>query len=127
MTKSKEPGAGSELNLKQVLTDAEAKRVQLEEKYKSKIKMAVLSLGKNDNPCVVYFRTANTFTKMQCMDMAMQSPMKASATLFDATVLKEASDARVFERDNDNDAYYLGAIDYCLEQIAVARDVLKKK
>jgi hypothetical protein len=111
----------------QVFTDAEAKRKQLEEKFKGKIRMAILATGLETEPCVVYFRAATTYTKMQCMDVAMQSPMKASAMLFDATVIKESSDARVFDRDNDNDTYYLGAIDYCLEMIVVARDVLKKK
>jgi hypothetical protein len=123
MTKSTEKKANHE----QLISDAETKRKGLEEKFKSKVRMAVLATGLETEPCVVYFRAATTFTKMQCMDMAMQSPMKASAMLFDATVIRESSDARVFERDNDNDAYYLGAIDYCLELIVLARDVLKKK
>lgn len=122
MTKTSDKKAATQL-----YTDAEAKRKELEEKYKSHIKMAVLSAGNDETPCVVYFRTATTFTKMQCMDLSMQSPMKASAMLFDATVMRDVSDARVFERDNDNDLYYLGALDYCLEAIVVARDVLKKK
>ncbi len=113
-------------NSEQLRADAEAKRLELEARYKGKVNAAILSMGKEDKPCVVYFSAATTFTKMQCMDLSYQSPSKASAMLFDATVIKEASDARVFDRDNDNDAYYLGAIDYCLGLIMVARDLLKK-
>ena len=97
-------------NFEQVYTNAETKKKQLEEKYKGKIKVAIFKASANDEPCVVYFRSANTFTKMQCMDMTYQSPMKASRTLFDATVIKEESDPRVFMQDNDDDFYYLGAV-----------------
>jgi len=123
MTKSTEKAK----HLEQVYADAETDRLKLEDKLKCKVKVAILSSGADDEPCVVFFRTATTFTKMQCIDMAMQSPMKASATMFDATVIREASDARVFQMDNDNDAYYLGAIQYCGGLIKVARDSLKKK
>ena len=61
------------------------------------------------------------------MDLAYQSYSKASATLFDATVIREASDARVFQYNDDNYAYYLGALEYCLNSIIVARNALKKK
>jgi hypothetical protein len=114
-------------HLEQVYADAETDRKKLEEKYKGKVKVAVLTLNSEDEPCVVFFRTATTFTKMQCMDLAYQSYSKASATLFDATVIREASDTRVFQQNDDNDAYYLGALEFCLNTIIVARDTLKKK
>jgi hypothetical protein len=112
--------------LEQLYADAETKRAQLAEKYKTKVKVAVFRTGAEDEPCVVYFKSATTFTKMQCMDMAVQSPMKASRILFDATVIKEESDPRVFQQDNDEDFYYLGAIQYCGEQVAYAVNLLKK-
>ncbi len=103
-----------------------AKRKELEAKYKCKVNMAVLAGEKGEECCIVYFKAATTFTKMQCMDLAIQSPMKASVTMFDATVIKEESDTRVFMQDNDNDTYYLGAVQYCGELIRVARYLLKK-
>ncbi len=123
MTKSTEKAN----HLEQVYADAETDRLKLEEKLKVKVKVAILTADANEEPCVVFFRTATTFTKMQCIDLAMQSPMKASATMFDATVIREASDPRVFQMDNDNDAYYLGAIQFCGGLIKVARNSLKKK
>jgi hypothetical protein len=128
MTKTKEnkPGDSNELKMKQVKADAETQRNLLGEKYKTKVKVAIFRASAEDEPCVVYFEPASTFTKMQCMDMAMQSPMKASRTLFEATVIKEESDPRVFQQDNDDDFYYLGAIQYCGDLIRYAVDILKK-
>jgi hypothetical protein len=114
-------------NIDQVYADAEAKRAQLEERLKSKVKVAILTAGADEEPCVVYFRAATTFTKMQCIDLTLQSYMKASATMFEATVIRESSDPRVFQQDNDNDAYYLGAIQYCGGLIRIAKNLLKKK
>jgi len=109
-----------------VYSDVEEKRIQLEEKYKCKVKAAIFKASQDDEPCVVYFRPATTFTKMQCMDMAAQSAMKASRILFEATVIREASDQRAFQQDNDNDFYYLGAIKFCGEMVTYARNTLKK-
>ena len=111
----------------QVYAEAETKRQQLEERFKGKVKVAILTAGVEEEPCVVYFRAATTFTKMQCIDLTLQSYMKASATMFEATVIREASDPRVFEQDNDNDAYYLGALQYCGGLIRIAKNLLKKK
>lgn len=111
----------------QVYAEAELKRKELEAKHKCKVKAAIFRASVEDEPCVVYFKAATTFTKMQCMDLAIQSPMKASAAMFDATVIKEESDARVFQRDNDEDTYYLSAIHYCGELVVIARNTLKKK
>jgi hypothetical protein len=113
-------------NFDRVHEEAESKRIQLEEKYKCKVKMAILAMPGSEEPCVVYFKAATTYTKMQSMDLAYQSFSKASATLFEATVIREDSDARVFVQNDDNDMYYLGALDFCLNAITVARDVLKK-
>ena len=118
--------ASDNANIEKIYTEAEAKRKELEEKYKGKVKMAILSTAGGQEPCIVYFRTATTFTKMQCMDLAYQSYSKASSTLFEATVIREASDVRVFQQNNDEDAYYLGALEYCLNSIIVARNALKK-
>lgn len=117
----------SKKDFQKVHEEAEAKRKQLEERLKCKVKMSILTMPGDEEPCVVYFKTATTYTKMQCMDLAFQSYSKASATLFEATVIREASDARVFQQNDDNDIYYLGALDVCLNSIMVARDVLKKK
>jgi hypothetical protein len=122
MTKTSE----KKKDLEQLYSDAETKRKELEEKLKGKVKMTILTTASDEKPCVVYFRTATTFTKMQCMDLAYQSDSKASATMFEATVIREASDARVFQQNNDEDAYYLGALEYCLNSIIVARNALKK-
>lgn len=119
--------ANKKKQMEQVFTDAEAKRAELEQKYKSKVNMAVLAVSADEEPCIAYFRSATTFTKMQCIDLSMQSPMKASATMFEATVIREATDPRVFRQDNDNDAYYLGALQYCGEVIEIAHAYLKKK
>lgn len=111
----------------QVYANVEAQRKQLEEKYKTKVRAAIFKASAEDAPCVAYFKSASTFTKMQCMDMAAQSPIKASRTLFDSTVIREESDPRVFLQDNDDDFYYLGAVKFCGELVTYARNTLKKK
>jgi hypothetical protein len=114
-------------SMNQAYTDAEAKRAQLEAKYKCKVKMAFLAAPIDEKPCVAYFKTATTFTKTQCIDMAEQSRSKAAERYFEATVLKEESDPRVFIRDNDDDVFYLGALDWCKRQINGASALVKKK
>lgn len=111
----------------QIYSDAEAKRLQLEEKYKGKIKMAVLAAGLDTEPCVAYFRTATTFTKMQCIDLSYQSPSRSAATYFDATIIREESDPRVFLKDNDEDVFYIGALEWCKKQVMGASSYVKKK
>lgn len=113
--------------MEQKYNDAEAKRAQLEEKYKGKVKMAFLATSIDEEPCVVYFRTATTFTKTQCIDLAEQSRSRAAERYFEATVIKEESDPRVFMRDNDDDVFYLGALDWCKKQILGASILIKKK
>lgn len=123
MTKKTEP----KKDFTHAYDEAEAKRKQLEEKYKCKVKMAFLATSLDEEPCVVYFRTATTFTKTQCIDLAEQSRSKAAERYFDATVIKEESDVRVFLRDNDDDVFYIGALDWCKQQITGASILVKKK
>lgn len=79
-----------------------------------------------DNGIYVFFKQANSYTKMQCIDLLFQSPMKAGKLLFEATVIREESDPQVFKQDNDDDEYYLGAIMFCVGKIRAAGAYQKK-
>lgn len=116
------------IDYKSAYEQAEKHRLSLEEKLKLKIKMAFLCVRDNSvEPCICYFRPATTFTKMQCRDLSMISQSKADKALFEATIIKEESDKRVFDQDNDNDDFFFAALDWCTMQNQKASAYVKKK
>lgn len=107
---------------------AEKKRIELEAKLKCKVKMAFLvNPSEGSEPCVCYFRVATTATKMKCRDLAVTSPSKADSVLFEATIIREESDKRVFKQDDDEDDFYFAALEWCSTQNGKAAAMVKKK
>ena len=116
------------IDFKAAYEKAETHRIELEKKLNTKVKMAFLCVADNTvEPCVCYFRPATTMTKMACRDLGYSSPSKAAARLFDATIIKEESDKRAFQQDNDNDQFYLAALDWCTLENVKAEAYVKKK
>lgn len=116
------------IDFAKVYDDAEKKRIELEAKLKIKVKKLVLAAKPlSDEPCICFFRPATTYTKMQCRDLMYSSPSKAAALLFDCTLIKEESDKRVLIQDNDEDYFYMGALEWCSEQNLIATSFIKKK
>lgn len=114
-------------DIKKILADAELKRVELETKH-GKVDMCILSA--DNDICIGYFKKATTATKMACIDMWGQSITKSSQLYFKATFLKEESDPRMsidITKVNEDDYYYLKALDWCQNQIKYASQVVKKK
>lgn len=119
-----------------LITDAQKKCAELSEKYKCKINFVVVGDDKRGedgtiradvNPAAAFFKPATTFTKMQCIDILMQSPAKAGTVYFESTILKDESDPRMLKTDNDEDVYHIGAVMYCLNLLQTAGGNLKKK
>lgn len=116
---------------KEIAEKAEQKRAELETTYSQKegkavkIKLCILG-GEDDEPCVAFFRTATTATKKVCIDLMYTSPTKAEDYYLKACLIKEESDKRILAQDCDDDVYYLGALNWCGEQIRTASVYQKK-
>jgi hypothetical protein len=102
-------------------------RAELQEKYKRKIRYSIYTTDETTEPCVVYYNSPPTDVKLRCTDIAIQSITRAANALFMATVLKAESDSRVFKKDEDEDGFYLIALDDCFSHFKKADISVKKK
>lgn len=113
--------------MKTTKKDTTVKLADLEKKYGKLEEITLYADSDKKDACVIYLKPASTYTKMQCMDVMSVSKTRAGQLLFDATLVKEISDARVLRKDNDEDTFYIGAILHCVNKLHASGGYIKKK
>lgn len=103
------------------------KAKQLSDKLNRKVRYALYTGTEKEDAALAYYTTPRTELKLRVTDIMTQSPTRAAVALFDATVLKEESDKRIFEKDEDRDFFYLAALDDVVNQWRKADIAVKKK
>lgn len=113
----------------QTLTPTEEvkqKAEQLSQQHKCNVIPLYFKVAQSE-PVVGFFKEPPRFMKLQIMDKisAMQGMTAASAAL-DAYLIREESDARIWDEKSENDVYYLAATQELLFSIQVAVNQVKK-
>jgi hypothetical protein len=103
------------------------KLAELEKKFGKLDEVTVYEQADKKDPCVIYFKPASTYTKMQCMDVMAVSKTKAGQIFLEATLVKEISDVRVLRKDNDEDTLYIAAVLHCVNKLQASGGYIKKK
>lgn len=75
---------------------------------------------------VGYFKMPNRATKMRLLDKAMTSPVSAAGDLFEALLIKEASDPRFYSEASANDRYFIGGSTAVFQTVQVSVNQFKK-
>lgn len=106
---------------------AKAKAEELSAKLKKKVRYAMYATSQTEDIALAYYTAPITAFKLRIMDIiSTGSVSRASVALFDATVIKNESDSRIFLKDEDNDLYYMAALDDVMKNWKKA-DIIQKK
>ena len=76
---------------------------------------------------VGYMKEPNRLDKLQAIDIAFQSPMRAGMRLLEMGLIKEESDHRYLNDDSAYDAINIGAYQKALTVVQYSTDLAKKK
>ena len=74
-----------------------------------------------------YLKEPNLQAKMAMLDMAMQAPFSCAEQLYDAYIVKEETDDRMYNKLPENDAFYLTGIDVTGKMVQMYSNAFKKK
>ena len=81
----------------------------------------------SDERIVGFLKEPPRHVKLRVLDKGMTSPMTASAEMIDAYLIREDSDARIWDEKPENDKYYLGATMVANDLIKMSINQFKKK
>ena len=73
-----------------------------------------------------YLKDPSRMIKMQAIDIREQSKTQAGDLILRSALIQEESDKRILEEKPENDAIYLGAIDFAVNTVSIYREILKK-
>lgn len=73
-----------------------------------------------------YIKEPNRVTKLRVLDKGMISPISAAAELFEAILIRDESNPRIFSEKPEDDSIYMGAVMECYNTIKVSVNQLKK-
>ena len=111
--------------------EIENKRHELETKLGCEVHAFVFTDPKTNEIYTGFLQEPDRITKMQCIDMALQSWTLGAKQILDTCILKEESHPYTWEefygRDSKRDAVYLGALQFSQTLIRRYTDTFKKK
>jgi len=84
-------------------------------------------LADGNEQVIGFIKEPPRFVKLRVMDKGLTSPATAAAEVLDAYLIKDESDARIYEEKPENDMYYLGATMEAYNLISMAINQVKKK
>jgi hypothetical protein len=74
-----------------------------------------------------YLKEPNLQAKMAMLDMALQQPFSCAEQLYDTYIIKDESDARMYDKQPENDAFYLTGLDVTGKMVQMYSNAFKKK
>lgn len=80
-----------------------------------------------DEVIVGFFREPNRAAKMMIMDKAMVGGFSAASAVYEAVIVKEESDPRLYSEAPEHDALVMGGIQAVYSRVQLAVDQFKKK
>lgn len=103
--------------------NVEAKRVELQDKFKCNVHSFIIKVGEKDN-AVAYIREPVRLTKLRVMDLVTGSGGVATASdlLISSCLIEEESDKRIAT----DDKIYMTLIVNCMDLIQYYSNVQKK-
>ena len=85
-------------------------------------------MGDNEDDNVIgYVKEPPRFMKLRMMDKGLTAPISAAAEVYEAVLIKEASDHRCYSEDQKYDKYYMGGSMVVYDSVQMAVDQFKKK
>ena len=105
----------------------ELKRQQLEKEHACKVHCFEFVADSKTDIAAIFIKEPDRFAKMQVMDLSISSLTQAGKLLVETCAIKEASDARFFDENQENDKLWLGAIMGAAELVTFSVNGLKKK
>ena len=102
------------------------KEAELTAKYQRTVTAHIFSVP-NGEDAVLFLRNPDKATKMYALDKSMDSFSHAAQFLFEASVVREESDARFFTDKEQDEDLQMGALMKCQELVKFAIADTKKK
>lgn len=119
---------GNEITLKDVQTKAAQKAEELTQKHGRKVHPLVFVEREGSTDYIVGFiKEPNRMDKMQAIDTAFSSPMKAGYRILELGLIREESDHRFLNEDPAYDEINLGAYQEALTVVQYSANLAKKK
>lgn len=84
-------------------------------------------VDEDDQQVIGFIKEPPRHVKLRVMDKGLTSPATAASEVVEAYLLKDDSDARLWEEKPENDKYYLGATMEAYNLISMAINQFKKK
>lgn len=109
--------------------EIQAKAEEISKRLGCKVHPLVFQVDEQGSDKVVAFvREPSRIVKQRALDATFQKgPITAGGELFEAVLIKEDSDPRVYVESPENDKFYLGASAACMELVKTSVDQFKKK
>lgn len=104
---------------------ADEKAVELSAKFKLEVTPFVFYT--KEGFVFGYIKNPDRMNKMKAIDLYEQSRTQAGHLILQTSLIHEESDKRILEESPENDAIYLGAIDFAIKVVQVCAELLKKK
>jgi hypothetical protein len=107
---------------------ANKKAEELTNKFGKKVHPMIFIQDEDSTDYAIgYLKEPNRMDKIQAMDVAFSSPMKAGMRILEMGLIKEESDYRFLNDDSAYDAINIGAYQKALTIVQFASDLAKKK
>jgi len=90
-------------------------------------KVHPLVFGESEDQIIGFIKEPPRHVKLRVMDKGLTQPATAAAEVVEAFLLKDESDARIWDEKPENDKYYLGATMEAYNMISMAVNQFKKK
>ena len=110
--------------------EIQAKADELSIREQCKVHPLVFKDLNNTDPnamVIGYVKEPNRMTKLRYMDKSLMGASSAGAEIIESHILKDVSDARIYEERPENDTYFLGAVNALNSIITLAVEQFKKK
>jgi len=119
---------GLEQRLEAARKEIKVKADQLTLKFGRTVTPFLFVNPKDHNDFIIGFiKDPERLDKMRSFDMYESSRSQAGDIILRTSLIQEESDARILTENVENDAIYMGAIDFAIKLVALALDHFKKK
>jgi hypothetical protein len=111
------------------IEEIEAKKMDLEKQHGVEVHPIVFLVegAEKEDQVVGFIKEPPFLVKLRVMDKALISPISSAAELLEISLIKEASDSRIYDESPKNDKIRLGAVMAAYGLIKYQVDVYKKK
>lgn len=105
---------------------AGAKATELTIKMNCLVKPILFFDEKTNTTLVGYIKEPNRMTKLRMLDKAVLGSYTASAEVYDAILIKEESDPRLYSESPEDDKCYFGGVQATFALVEILQNQLKK-